>query len=64
MVTAVALCVYSKFLDPYRITNLVTYLEKIKERGIAAAVCSFVGSCSLPLTIRLSVLCCRITLRC
>lgn len=26
-----------KFLDPYRINNLVTYLEKIKDRGIAAA---------------------------
>lgn len=29
--------VITKFLDPYRICNLVTYLEKIKDRGIAAA---------------------------
>lgn len=31
-------CISRKFLDSYRIKNLITYLEKLKDKGLAAMV--------------------------
>ena len=38
LTTNVLFLAYSKFLDPYRISNLIAYLEKLHAKNLAASV--------------------------